>query len=381
MAIKPYVSVAVQPNYRVINHKNEIKKYILPRYLDLIDHSIEWLGLFGPRVGNIPIKLFAFPEFAFQGWDYFHAPTFSSIKKNRYGSQKQGLKVAVEMPGPETEILSKKAKEYDVYISGAALEFDPEWEGRFFNTAFIISPKGKIIHKYRKVNATNSCIGISTSPYDILDDYMERYGNGKSISEVLFPVTETSIGNLGTYTCWDRQFPEVARALMLGGAEVLIHPIQTYMGTFRSGEELYRINNQVRAMENCVYIISANSARTINDPPRFPTKAPEQWSCGHSNIVDCWGNVLAEAQAFGEEVISAVIDIEGLRRRRCSPGYNLPVQLLTEVYRDVYNRLSKSKLGIPPNIKKNTIKKNVDAIFDSIDRFHKKGVYVKPSQK
>jgi predicted amidohydrolase len=380
MEIKPYQAVAIQPNYRVINHKKDIKKYVLPRYLDLIDHSIEWLGLFGPRVGNPPIKLFTFPEFAFQGWDYCHAPTFSSIKKNQYGPQEQGLKVAVEMPGDETDLLSQKAKEYQVYISGAALEYDPQWEGRFFNTAFIIAPDGQMIHKYRKVNSTNSCIGISTSPYDILDEYMEKYGENKSISEVLFPVTETSIGRLGTYTCWDRQFPEVARALMVGGGEVLIHPIQTYTGSFRSGEEVYRINNQMRALENCVYIISSNSARTINDPPNFPTKVPEQWSCGHSMIVDYWGKVIAEANSFGEEVISSVIDVASLRRRRCSPGYNMPAQLLSKVYLDVYQRLAKMELGIPPNVKKDTIKENVDAIYQSIDRFHELGVFVKPEE-
>jgi predicted amidohydrolase len=183
---------------------------------------------------------------------------------------------------------------------------------------------------------------------------------------------------LGTYICWDRQFPEVARALTLNGAEVIIHPIQTYTGTFRKGDELYRINNQVRAFENAFYIISANSARTQNMLPEFPTKVPEQWTCGHSMIVDHWGKVLAEAGDLGEEVVVAPIDIQALRRRRCSPGYNIPAQILTQAYLDIYLRLSKGNIGISPNKPKDNIEECIKAINESIEKLQKEKIYISP---
>ena len=377
--ISPYLAVAVQANLILVNHKSEIVKHVIPRYLDLIDHCIEWYGLFGPRMGNPPVRLITFPEFFLQGWDYHHAPTFSFVAENRYGSQRESLEVAIEIPGEETQILGAKAKDYGVYLCGTALESDPDWPDYIFNTAFIIGPDGKIIHKYHKLNSSNSGIENSTSPFDILDQYMEKYGEGKTLSEVLFPVIETEIGRLGTYICWDRQFPEVARALALNGAEVIIHPIQTYTGTSRRGDEMYRIINQVRAFENAVYIVSANSARTLNRPPEFPSKVPEQWTCGHSMIVDHWGKVLAEAGDLGEELVVSPIDIQGLRRRRSSPGYNMLAQILTDAYLDTYLRLSKRKLGIPPNRPKDNIEEVLKAINQSIEKLQKEKIYIPPS--
>lgn len=374
----PYIAIAAQTNLLVINQKKQIINDIIPRYLDLIDHCVEWHGLFGPRMGNPPVRLIAFPEFFLQGWDYHHAPTFSFVANNKYGSQKDALKVAIEIPGEETDMLASKAREHNIYLCGAALEYDPDWPGRVFNCAFIVDPNGDTIHKYRKLNSSNSGIESATSPYDILDEYMAKYGKGRTISEVLFPVTETELGRLGTYICWDRQFPEVARALILNGAEVLIHPIMTYTGAFRRGDELYRINNQMRAFENAAYVISANSARTLNRPPEFPAKVPEQWTCGHSMIVDHSGRVLGEAGDLGEEMIAAAIDIQALRKRRSAPGYNMPAQILTEAYLDIYLRLSRRKLGILPNKPKDNIQEVIKEINESIEKLEKEKVYVPP---
>jgi len=376
--IGPYTAVAVQPNLIVINDKKEIKKKVLPRYLDLIDHSMEWYGLYGPRVGNPPIRLFTFPEFTFQGWDYYHSPTFASPAKSKYGSQKEGLKVAVEIPGPETDIIGAKAQEYNVYLAIASLEYDPEWPDRFFNAHCIIDPKGDIVHKYRKVNTTNHGIGISTSPYDVLDEYMERYGQGKSITETLFPVTETEIGRIGTYTCYDGMFPEVPRMLAFNGAELLIRAIQWYTRVFPTvGADIFRTNNRMRAADNCCYLISTNSARTINTPEN-PTKVPEAWACGHSMIIDDYGTVLAEGSDFHEETVMGTIDIDRLRQRRSSAGFNYPAQILIDAYADGYVRYAKEGLCHRPNEPKDTVEDSIWSIERSIKRFYEKGIYVKP---
>jgi predicted amidohydrolase len=51
--------------------------------------------------------------------------------------------------GPETDELSEKVKQYSTYISG---DKDPKYPEHFFNTTFLVSPRGNIIHKYRKMN-------------------------------------------------------------------------------------------------------------------------------------------------------------------------------------------------------------------------------------
>ena len=39
-----------------------------------------------------------------------------------------------------------------------------------------------------------------------------------------YPVFETAVGKVGVYICYDRHFPEGARALGLNGAEMVLHP-------------------------------------------------------------------------------------------------------------------------------------------------------------
>ena len=49
-------------------------------------------------------------------------------------------------------------------------------DDRFFNTAFIISPEGKVVHKYAKNHVfarERSCM-----PHDVYDRWVELYGDG-----------------------------------------------------------------------------------------------------------------------------------------------------------------------------------------------------------
>jgi formamidase len=117
------------------------------------------------------------------------------------------------MPGPETDAIAGKAKQWDTYVSASLHERDPEFPGYYFNTAFIMNPRGKIILKYRKVNPWIP-LELSTSPHEVLDDYKAP----------LFPVAKTELGNLACMVCYDQFFPEVARQLAFNGAEVIIKP-------------------------------------------------------------------------------------------------------------------------------------------------------------
>jgi hypothetical protein len=47
-------------------------------------------------------------------------------------------KMAIEIPGEETQMLAKKCKEYDCYLIAQAKVKHPEFKDRFFNSAFLI---------------------------------------------------------------------------------------------------------------------------------------------------------------------------------------------------------------------------------------------------
>src|SRR5260221_8804784 len=125
-------------------------------------------------------------------------------------------RLALRIPGEETKALGEKCKQYGFYLAGSAFEKIDQFPNHFFNTGFIISPEGEVILKYRKINASNNNIEISSSPVDVLNQYGP---------EELFPVAKTPIGNLGIFICYDAWYPEVARSLMVNGAEIMIGPM------------------------------------------------------------------------------------------------------------------------------------------------------------
>jgi predicted amidohydrolase len=62
-----------------------------------------------------------------------------------------------------------------------------------------------------------------------------------------FPVFDTELGRIGMLICHDASFPEAARELTLGGAELILMPI------WGGRQTLVR----ARAMENGVYVVTS----------------------------------------------------------------------------------------------------------------------------
>jgi formamidase len=350
-----YTAVAIQNEIKVVEKRSDISKN-LTRCLELIDVAPQTSPTAkGGYTGNwAPIKLISFPEFFIQGheghWPYDH-----------YINE-----VLIEIPGQETEKLAEKAKEYKIFIAGCALETDPEWkkDGYFFNTHFIIDPKGTIIHKYRKITIATH-YELSISPHDIYSKWIERYGD--SLSSFL-PVTDTEIGKIGAITCMDGHFPETARALGVQGAEIILHPllIEPMMSP---PMEVWQMMNRMRAWENLSYVIAASWGGLIGSK-RQKTIAP-----GKSMIVDYNGMVIGYADYPGEAVISAVINLEELRRRKTDPSRNFPTLLRNEVYRKIYEKDVYPKDGfLSENPKTRTSRDPLEVIKRNLE----KGIYKYP---
>jgi predicted amidohydrolase len=262
-----------------------------------------------------PIKLISFPEFFLTGHEA-HWPFEHYVNE-----------VLIELPGEETRRLAEKAKEYGLYIAGCALERDPAWIGDdyFFNTHFIISPTGQIIHKYRKFTVATH-FELSVSPHDVYDKYVAMYGDSLAS---FFPVTDTEIGRIGTLTCMDGHTPETARALAVQGAEIILHPTLTDP-QMSPPIEAWQMMNRMRAYENLCYVVSAQWGALLG------ARRPKYFAPGKSMIVNYNGVVLAYADFPGEAVIASVINLEELRRRRMDPSRNFLTLLRNEVYRKIY---------------------------------------------
>jgi len=136
------------------------------------------------------------------------------------------------IPGPSTKFLGEHAKKNNLYVVAGLLEKDGK---AAYNTAVLIGRDGQLVGKYRKVCLPRGEIDGGIAP-------------GAS-----YPVFDTDFGKVGMMICWDVSYPEVARELAAGGAEMIFMPI------WGGNETLCR----ARAIENQVpLIISAYDLRS-----------------------------------------------------------------------------------------------------------------------
>jgi deaminated glutathione amidase len=193
------------------------------------------------------------------------------------------------------------ASELNVYLSGNWYELDENFPGLYFQSSFIFNDAGKQILNYRRLNSM-----YAPTPHDVLDRYVELYG-----WQSLFPVADTPIGRLACIASEEILYPEIARCLVLNGAEILLHSSSEIGSTMPTQKNIAK---QARALENMAYVVSANSAGITH------TDFPSQSTNGHSQIVQYDGLKLCEA-AFGESMVAnCTLDIAALRRFRQRPG-------------------------------------------------------------
>jgi predicted amidohydrolase len=106
-----------------------------------------------------------------------------------------------------------------------------------------------------------------------------------------FAAFDTPVGRLGMLVCYDKVFPEAARALALDGAEIVASlsawPVCRLRPARRIGDDRqvhhFNLLDQARAVENQVVWVSANHHGRAGRL-RFP---------GHAKVVDPDGRVLA----------------------------------------------------------------------------------------
>lgn len=326
--IAPYAACSVQsyvenynPNIRGEFERETLMKRNLQRMCDYID------AIFAVGANKPVVKLVCFPEFSIGGL-YNTQTTVQEVKKYQ----------AITIPGPETDMLAAKAKQYEVYIAACNHENDLAWPDNFFNTAFIINPQGKIILKYRKMN-----VAFGLNPHDIFDKYLNPITGTRDF----FPVVDTKIGRLACFICGDLMIPEIVRASALKGAEVVCHLNSGFAG------ELPRHVLRTRAWDNTVYIVEDNwAARIISTEVLGATKIPtavDSRGGGQAMIVDYFGNIVAEAGDETPQLVFGMIDIVALRETRKKfrmgvAGGDSLTRTRTEVYAPFYG-----KTLFPPN--------------------------------
>jgi predicted amidohydrolase len=207
-----------------------------------------------------------------------------------------------------------------MYLSGNFYENDDNFPPFYFQSSFIIDPQGKCILKYRRLNSM-----FAVTPYDVLDEYKRVYGN-----DALFPVVVTELGNLACIASEEILYPEICRCLMMRGAEIICHHTSEVASPMQTQKNIAK---QARAIENMVYVVSANSAAIKGTA--FPAASTD----GSSKIIHYEGLILAEAAQGESMVANATLDLDALRYHRQRPGMSNFISrqrnaLFADSYRD-----------------------------------------------
>ena len=279
---------------------------------------------------DLPVQLVAVSEGGIGGWCLGGGDEHLRIYNE----------VVPEIGGPETDFLGQLAKQFGVYIMAQMVAKDPDFfPDRIFNIGFILDPNGDVILKHYKTAFYQK--ETNTAPSDIWDHYLELYGDDPiKLFEAIYPVAKTDIGNLGMLICAEGSFPEASRGLALNGAEIIY---RTQYPEPWMGNNMAQIQNQAHAIFNTCYVLSPNIGAIY-----MPGSEDHLMSCGKSQIFDYRGNIISEYRGGGETLVSAMLNVDGLRDFRVRGQWqNLAKDLRIEEYKVIYDA-QMAKGGIYP---------------------------------
>ncbi|MCR5820698.1 MAG: carbon-nitrogen hydrolase [Bacteroidaceae bacterium] len=205
--------------------------------------------------------------------------------------------LAETIPGPSTELFCGVAKRLGVVLVISL--FERRATGLYHNTAVVIEADGSIAGIHRKMH--------------IPDDpaYYEKFYF--TPGDLGFHPIKTSLGKLGVQVCWDQWYPEGARLMALGGADLLIYPTAIGYESSDAREEQERQRGawqtvqRGHAVANGLHVIAVNRVGEEADPSG-QTCGIRFW--GSSFVAGPQGELLAEAPADASATMIVDINME-----------------------------------------------------------------------
>jgi N-carbamoylputrescine amidase len=212
--------------------------------------------------------------------ELFYGPYFCAEQDKKW----YGLTEKVP-DGPTTRLMQERAKAHGMAI--VVPVYEKEIEGVFYNTAAVIGPDGAYLGKYRKQHIPHCAPGF-------WEKFYFKPGN------LGYPVFDTPWCKVGVYICYDRHFPEGARALGLHGAELVLNPSATVAGL---SEYLWKLEQPAHAVANGYFVGAIN---------RVGVEKP--WAIGEfygtSYFCSPRGKFLAEGPRDKDAVVTADLDLD-----------------------------------------------------------------------
>lgn len=187
--------------------------------------------------------------------------------------------------GPTVTRMRELAREHRMVL--VVPFYEEAQPGVYYNTAVVVEADGTVVGKYRKTHIPQ--VGPC-----FWEKFYFKPGN------LGYPVFQTSVGKVGLMICYDRHFPEPARALGLKGAEIVFNPSATVESLSRY---LWELEQPAHAVANGFWIAAIN---------RVGVEAPmnSHKFYGSSYFCDPRGRIVAQASDSADEVLVADVDLD-----------------------------------------------------------------------
>ena len=204
---------------------------------------------------------------------------------------------AEKLDGPWVHTMADAARAFaGILHAGSFVERlpDPGPEGRSLaNTSVVFSAQGELLTAYRKIHR----FGFGSGEPKLMEA-------GTELTAVDVPCRTGESVRAALSTCYDLRFPELYRAQVAAGAEVLLVPAAWPLPRVQHWSLLGR----ARALENQCVLIACNTAGTHAGTPMG----------GHSQVALPHGEVLAELAHAEQAVLSVEIDLSVIAEYRAA---------------------------------------------------------------
>ena len=247
---------------------DHLKKYMIDKHVSMIEQAA------GEGVEVLCLQ------------ELFYGPYFCAEQDARWYSMVERVP-----EGPTVTLMQELAKKHNMVM--VVPVYEEAMAGVYYNTAAVLDHDGTYLGKYRKTHIPHLEPGF-------WEKFYFKPGNSG------FPVFTTKIGKVGVYICYDRHFPEGARALGLNGAEIVFNPSATVAGL---SEYLWELEQPAHAVANGYFVGAIN--RVGHEQP---------WDIGEfygkSYFCNPRGQIIAQASRNRDEVLVADLDLDEIREVR-----------------------------------------------------------------
>ncbi|MGE0183264.1 MAG: carbon-nitrogen hydrolase family protein [Parvularculaceae bacterium] len=249
--------------------------------------------------GRRGAKLIVFPEAFIGGYpkgNHFGAPVGSRSAEGR-DLFRRYFEAAIEVPGPETEVIAKLARDIgaDIVVGVIERAGGPEGGGTLYCSALVFSAEGRFLGKRRKLMPTAA------------ERLIWGFGDGSTLSAF-----DGASGKIGAVVCWENYMPMLRMSQYAQGVCYYCAPTvddrDNWAGTMRT-----------IALEGRAFVLSACQFMTRADAPMdFDAVQGDDPSTvlinGGSLIVSPLGETLAEPVRGKETILTAELDPRDIAR-------------------------------------------------------------------